>query len=405
MDLIIIAHKYLPYDKVGATRWIEISKELASLGHNVNIITVPRERKNNTILKQNENIQVHNTKSDSFYKLVEKNYSNPIFNSIFKTLISLLGKIIWYDDNAQGWKPFLQKKISELLIKWPKAKIIATGAPFQACKHTMEICNSIGYTDYYLDFQDPWASDPLRKYYFNWMRKKVYSYEKSTIENSPNNIFVTAGLKQIMNSESKNNSFIIENGHGFQLLKNRKRVYKSKSKEKRILYIGTLANGRDEVFIKYLEETQGWPNSFNCKLDIYGRVSTRFRLWLSKTKINNLNISLYNHISKEMISESAPKYDYGLQVNAEEYPYLVSTKLYEYPALGLPIISINTGGEIEGIVENNKIGVSININSFNLDELNVAFSKKESNYDDQLFQYAKISSWKVRAQELLNIIQ
>ena len=66
---------------------------------------------------------------------------------------------------------------------------------------------------------------------------------------------------------------------------------------------------------------------FNCKLDIYGRVSTRFRLWLSKTKISNLNISFCNHISKEMISELAPKYDYGLQLNAEEYPYLVSTKL------------------------------------------------------------------------------
>ena len=84
MDLIIIAHKYLPYDKVGATRWIEISKELASLGHNVNIITVPRERKSTTIVEQNKNIQVYNTKSDCFYKLVEKNYSNPVFNSIFK---------------------------------------------------------------------------------------------------------------------------------------------------------------------------------------------------------------------------------------------------------------------------------------------------------------------------------
>ena len=45
MDLIIIAHKYLPYDKVGATRWIEISKELAKLGNNVNIITVHKKEK------------------------------------------------------------------------------------------------------------------------------------------------------------------------------------------------------------------------------------------------------------------------------------------------------------------------------------------------------------------------
>jgi len=405
MDLIIIAHKYLPYDRVGATRWIEISKELASLGHNVNVITVPRETKSSTLLEHNKNIQVHLTQSDCFYKLMEKNYVNPIFNSIFKNAISSIGKIIWYDDNAQFWKPFLQKKISEVLTKYPKAKIIATGAPFQACKHTMEICNSIGFKDYFLDFQDPWASDPFRKYYFNWMRKKVSNYEKSTIKNSPNNIFVTAGLKQIMNIKSENNSFIIENGHGFPLLENRKRVFQSKSMDKCILYIGTLANGRDEVFIKYLEETQGWPKYFNCKLDIYGRVSARFRFWLSKTKINNLNINLYNHISKEMISVLAPKYDYGLQLNAEEYPYLVSTKLYEYPALGLPIISINTGGEIDGIIEKNQIGVSININSFNLDKLDVAFSKRESNYNEHLFQYAKMSSWKMRAQELQNIIQ
>ena len=405
MDLIIIAHKYLPYDRVGATRWIEISNELAQLGHNVNIITVPRDIKTNSLQNQNKNIQVHLTKSDFYYKLMEKNYANPIFNSIIKNLISTIGKIIWYDDNAQFWKPFLQKKISDVLKKYPKAKIIATGAPFQACKHTMEICNKIGFKDYFLDFQDPWASDPFRKYHFNWMRKSVSNYENSTIKNSPNNIFVTAGLKKVMSIKSDNNSFIIENGHGFPLIEKRKRISQSKSMNKQILYIGTLANGRDDIFIKYLEKSRGWPKNFNCNLDIYGRVSARFRFWLTKTKIKNLNINFHNHISKEMIIELASKYDYGLQLNAEEYPYLVSTKLYEYPALGLPIISINTGGEIDGIIKKNKIGVSININSFDLDKLDIAFSKKGLNYDENLYQYAKISSWKRRTQELINIIK
>ena len=92
----------------------------------------------------------------------------------------------------------------------------------------MEICRSIGHTDYYLDFQDPWASDPL-KMLFQLDEKKVFSYEKSTIENSPNNIFVTPGLKQIMNSESKNNSFIIENGHGFPLPKKKKKSIQIKT--------------------------------------------------------------------------------------------------------------------------------------------------------------------------------
>ena len=71
---------------------------------------------------------------------------------------------------------------------------------------------------------------------------------------------------------------------GFHCPRKRKRVFKSKPNEKRILYIGTLANGRDEVFIKYLEKTLGWPNSFNCKLDIYGRVSTRFVFGYLKPK-------------------------------------------------------------------------------------------------------------------------
>ena len=30
--------------------------------------------------------------------------------------------------------------------------------------------------------------------------------------------------------------------------------------------------------------------------------------------------------------------------------YLVSTKIYEYPALGLPVLSINGGGDVEDLI-------------------------------------------------------
>jgi glycosyltransferase involved in cell wall biosynthesis len=50
-----------------------------------------------------------------------------------------------------------------------------------------------------------------------------------------------------------------------------------------------------------------------------------------------------------------------LQFNAERFPYLVSTKIYEYAASGRPVLSINYGGEVDGLIKKHGLGWSVNV--------------------------------------------
>ena len=86
-----------------------------------------------------------------------------------------------------------------------------------------------------------------------------------------------------------------------------------------------------------------------------------FIKWCKIKDVKNLEIRIEKSIPREQIPYLAKNYNAGLQLNSFEYPYLVSTKIYEYPALGLPVLSINGGGDVEDLIVKNQIGISLNI--------------------------------------------
>ena len=53
--------------------------------------------------------------------------------------------------------------------------------------------------------------------------------------------------------------------------------------------------------------------------------------------------------------------DYALQLNAREFPYVASTKVYEYALLRVPQISLNYGGEVDRLVRDHGFGHSIDL--------------------------------------------
>ena len=401
MDIIIIAHKYKPYNRVGGIRWINFVENLKKKDFKIHLITVPRGgRRGGEIVKQSNNLCVYYTASDYFYKVFEELPKTRIAK-YFTYGTQKLGSLIWYDDNAQFWYKQLEKVVLSILNKHPKAVIISTGAPFQACYHLMRICRKIDYDRYILDFQDPWSKNPYRKYFFEYMRRNVEKFEKTTLNHSTNNIFVTYGLKRLMEA-SKQNNIVIENGHSFnkQDFHYKPLIIKERLK---VLYLGTLANGRDEILINFLENLK-FDIKVKVNIDIYGRVSRSFEKWKGNNRNNNISIALKKLVARKEIPLIAKNYDLGLQLNSREYPYLVSTKVYEYPALGLPVISINGGGEIEALIIKNNIGISVNID--NHWEKRIGYhikALKLVSYKD-LYNFANISSWKSRTNDFVDYL-
>ena len=100
----------------------------------------------------------------------------------------------------------------------------------------------------------------------------------------------------------------------------------------------------------------------------------------------------------------AKNYNLGLQINADIYPYLLSTKLYEYPALSLPQICICKKGDIKNIVEENGLGTVLDPS----ENINVIIKKilhASQNYDiNKLYNFALRSTWSERSKDFIKLI-
>ena len=392
LKICIIAHRYIPFSGVNGMRWINLSRELALLGYDVSIITVRRAGVERHDLTQGGLVKVFLTDSNFFSKVVEFQPNNFVEKLIKGALIKFTSAFI-KDDYADNWIKQLDPVIKKYSEANPSAILIGTGAPFQACLHTSLLGRKYNLKTI-TDFQDPWFNDELSKVNIKLenYRESCYSY---VANNSDIRVYVTTGLKKHYEDTASDSSLVIENAHGFYgvAVKDCESISSNK-----FLYLGTLANGRDSAFIEWITKLNASALiDEHIVIDVYGRVSERFKLFL-KNNNTKIKVNLQGYVTQNEIKDLAKHYSAALQINANEYPYLVSTKIYEYPALGLPTLSINYGGDINSLIVENRIGFSEQINR-PLTSLGKILNTLSKINRSDLDYFSKNNSWKSRAVE------
>lgn len=390
--LYVLAHKYPPFSGVGANRWWHLSNALVKKGVEVTILTVDRGVPPVLV----DGLSVEYIKSDPFYKFLAWSSSNKWLNIILTAMKELLRRLFWYDDEAQYLGRSLVSKLRRIVAAEGRIVMVATGHPFQAnywaAVAKKEMPESIFLMQ---DFRDPWAQNPFKKYLFSWQKSRVESCQSFSMLNSDVNVFVTEGLKQLMSPER---GVVIGNGHSIS-----SQLPREKVSGNYIVHAGTLANGRDVVAEPFFQLCLEYPDILAGKqVRFYGRVS----LWLIKkysVLFEGGDFCLFSPVPQEQLYEIVRGASFALQFNAEEYPYLVSTKIYEYPALGVPTLSVNCGGEVSELIVGNNLGASSRANKKDIAR---AFEKL-SFYtgDDDLNKFSEENSFSVRADQLLKLIQ
>jgi glycosyltransferase involved in cell wall biosynthesis len=360
-SILIVAHRYLPYKGVNGVRWINLSRILAKKGYDITVVTVSRKGLDQTDLSQGVGIKTIVTKSDPYYRLVEYQPAN-IFQKLLKYCMTRVFSTIYRDDYAQYWNHGLEKHIKSFSKRHPEGVVIATGAPFQACYHASNLAKKYSLKTI-IDFQDPWAGDALGRASNKLEEYRVKSHLQ-IVGQSTYRVYVTNGLLKHYGDLNVDNAKVIENAHSFKLesLIDTARLRTVKVMD--WLYVGTLANGRDDALIEWLEHKSmhSKMSNSNIRLDVFGRVSEKFKRYINSNSMNKgVKIRLCGSVDQKEIPSLSLKYGVGLQINAKAYPYLVSTKIYEYPALSLPTVSINYGGEIECLIKSCKLGLSVNL--------------------------------------------
>lgn len=400
MKIIIPIMHYYPSNAIGANRWNNLSKLLAN-EFEVEIWTVRRKTKSESIHK---NIKIRSFYSDPMFFLQELQVNNIILKILKIFIIRILSILFWPTDMGEYFPLFLKKEVFKEINN--NSLFIITGGSFALQSKIFKYISEKNYKNFILDFRDVWNTDPNRFYLFSFIKKRAENIERDMLlSRKGKKLFVTTTLAENMICKPVDYEIIL-NGHDFQIknIDYFKKICLRKKKIKiiKIIYLGTIGKGRDKLFIEFIEKLNYLKIS--SEIDLYGSISIKLRNFILNFKSRKVKIRNLKKVNREKIISVSKNYNIGMQITSDSYPYALSTKLYEYPALGLPQICLCNNGEIQEMILKNKIGQIIKSKS-SIDEVFNKIKKVINDVDyKDLYKFAKESSWDNRYKKLLKVI-
>lgn len=361
--ILLIAFKFPPYAGVGGFRWSKLCKYLAGLGHKIHVVTVNWQHQGpNTLIEdvQHPNINIYRIPSGYPHNLKYRFFQNRYLNILKNLGFVLIDRYFFYDDEAQHWGryliPFCERLIKENNIN----VVVSTGGPFQNNRWASVLKKRNDHIRLIQDFRDPWTDDVLNTW-IKPMISTVRDWQKVSVEVADCVVAATNGLlKLYLVGTQQKCGHVITNGHDIDFSFNPVNNVSQKDGYS-FTYIGNLKAGREEPLLKFLEAVRKVQYQIpGIRVILVGQQGRKIAKNFADLLQNDV-LELRGYVSQETAFDMVMRSTYALQFNAKAYPYLVSTKVYEYGMLKVPTVSFNYGGEICDLILNHDLGYSVNI--------------------------------------------
>lgn len=402
MNILLLAYKYPPYHLVGGLRWTNLTRQMVLKGHDVHVLTVkwPKSEEGDPILESlpKKNLFIHRLPPRYPVKLFFGKGKDKFIVKVFRKLwkIFSLEKVFYWDDLAQRWDGTVIPYALKVIKKEKIDCVIATGHPFRVNYFASKIKKKAPEVKLVQDFRDPWAQDILRELSTKKKAKQL-KLQRETIVAADLCVGVTKGLIALMSENGKYGKWMtVPNGYNEKLFCS---TEKPKGDRLCFIYIGNLGCGRMELFEQFVQSC----SKFEKKIKIIyigthdGKISNRF-----KNEVRNGFIEVHGFLPQDEVFKFVVQSDWAIQLNSKAYSYLVSTKIYEYGMLKVPTLSINFGGEIDTLIREHDLGVSVNLDIQKSDsiieDIVLSKEKREFRFDITRFSYDKL------ADEYLNLL-
>ena len=365
--VLLIAFKFPPYAGVGGFRWAKLCKYLARIGHEIHVVTVHwKQLAPDTLYEdvQRPNIHIHWIPSGYPHNFKYRRMQNRYLNALKVRGLFLLDRAFFYDDEAQHWGRYLLPYCEQLLQKESLDTIIATGHPFQANRWAAIIKQRHPPIKLIQDFRDPWTDDP---FHFLPESKKplVRAWQNLAVEAADCLVAVTQGLLALyLDTSQQKQGVVIRNGYDPESFKaeTRRQPRIAQNPGLSFIHIGNLLSGRQRPLIQFLRAVQKVsPEIPGIRITLVGGYEKRQLEQEFSSLIQKGILTLIPHIPQQQALKMARQYAYALQFNAKDYPYALSTKIYEYGMLKAPTVSINYGGEIHDLILKHDLGYSLHV--------------------------------------------
>jgi len=383
--ILIIAFKYPPYPGVGAFRWANLSYEFAQAGKTVHVITVRWKRKPNSSflhVLDHPNIIVHRLPSLGFHNIRNMEGRTRVGKYFAKAIKWGLRRVLkpWYFlDEAQQWHWIMIPYVQRLIQRENIHVMIATGTPYSvnyAAVRIKQILEQKGHSiKLTQDMRDPWNDLPNYPLSFGSCRRRNQSIamEKFALDTANCVVTVTKGVAASFRKRTHTPIYVIYNGYPGKAIS--KTASKPTGKISAI-YAGGFAHGRDVAlyfFLDYLRKAE---------------LITRFNLTVYSSSVKKLHWLLHEHqldqyiefrdpIPYDQLLLRIPEYDYGLHLNGKDSKDALSTKIFDYLSVGVPVLSVNYGDEIHSFIQENAFGISLSLNNLeNTGQLKKLFNEQ-----------------------------
>jgi len=400
--VLLIAFKYPPYAGVGSFRWAKLSKYLARMGREIHVVTVPWQAHGpNTLTDdvRHERIVIHTVRSGVFHNLRARPIGNRWLAAARDLARRPIDRALYFDDEAQRWGRHLLPFCEQLISERGLDVAVATGHPFQANRWALELKRRVPRLRLVQDFRDPWADNPFRPL-TDRQREQVRAWQREAVEGADAIVTVTDGLRELYTQEAQpRRAEVIPNGFDPETAPSA-RTRPPARELTRITHVGNAFNGRDVPLRALLDATRRrGPDAPWCVVlagSVPRSLATEYADLVAAGRLELVS-PMSHEDALALIADS----DVALQLGAAEFPYLVSTKVYEHGVAGVPTLSLNYGGEIVRLVTERGLGRSVDLPN---DDLDAALNELGSigdglTYDVTDFAYPKLAA---RYSELLD---
>lgn len=351
--IIIAAHTFPPTPGIGGRRWAKFAKYFLRAGHSVTALSA--DIKSNAESNWNRDVEgvEHITYAHNFPEVLSTNPQSVAAKLKYKLALKSMqrkSKGTPYD-RALLDKEAFQNALSSQIEKDKPDVVVVTGAPFLLLAYAAELRNKFPETFFVADFRDPWTwgeaygyseLDSKRLKYEQGLQKFVCEQFDFICSPWPE---IIEQLKILYPSQSSKMQ-VLPHGYDADEMIVGQVAMSDQSSEKVLLYGGTIYQG----FEKRIEDLSRLilDNSVKCRVEIYTD---------DKLNLKGIDgVEILDPLPSAQFFQKAREADWLLFLIPEHAKDGVPTKLYEYAALGKPVLAFGFEGKLSRFIEEKKLG-------------------------------------------------
>ncbi len=393
--VLIITYYWPPSGGSGVQRWMYFAKHLQQLGWEPIIITVAEKKASYAVLDPSLNqevddiavIRTHTREPLQWYSLITSGSRNKGIPQGEVNRSSVLGKIAAYirgnffiPDARKGWVPFALEASRKIIAQDKITHVITTGPPHSTHLVGLQLQQEFEL-NWLVDFRDPWSDLFYNKEFYRSKNsiKKDLALESKVLQ-AANGVLTTISGKLHQDLKVKavtQNFYALPNGYDAALMQSVQ--VKPPEDVFHVVYTGLLTHNQP----------------YNAVLSVLNSISTPLPIRLSLA--GTISAAIQSEIQAEYPKIEVVYHGYlshkdaiGLMKRAHlllnfiflgAQTQMISGKLLEYIATGIPILSIgNPDSEAGRFLKQGSAAAMLDENDTSaiLEFIQLAITKKKS---------------------------